>query len=100
MCLLKMSGKKKSLIKKHLVPKSYLDGSILERLWYKPLSERDNELLNKNAGYRNTAELEDPYKNAVTKEEYDKLFIRIRKRVDILEKLAKKLSKSTEKKNQ
>ena len=69
-----------------------LERTILERLGHAPLSEKENELLNKNF------ELKDDLENAATKEDYDNLFNNISNRVNILKKLVKTVADNVEKK--
>ena len=51
--------KEKDLRKKRFMPKYFSGRSFLERLGYTPLSEKENELLDKNFKYNNIDNLKD-----------------------------------------
>ena len=78
--------------------KNSLNERFLERLGHTPLSEKENEILNKNFGDKNIDKLKDDLENAVAEKEYDKLFNNINDRVSILKKLVEAVSNNVEKK--
>ena len=51
--------KEKDLRRKRFMPKYFSERSFLERLGYTPLSEKENELLEKNFKYNNIDKLKD-----------------------------------------
>ena len=77
--------------------KDFLEKNILERFGYTPLSEKENELLDKNFEYENIDKLKDDLKKAATEEDYDKLFNFINKRMNVLKKLVKTVADNVEK---
>ena len=64
-----------------------------------PLSEKENELLNRDFGYKNIDELAFAFNNTKTDEERDELFDKIVNKLSTLKKLVKIVSSETEKKN-
>ena len=93
----KNEWKEKYLGKKEFMPK-ILKKRFLSELGHAPLPEKENELLNKNFGFENIDELVEAFNNRETKEEYNKLFNRIRDRAIILKKLVKTVSNPVEEK--
>ena len=89
--------KEKDLGNKKLMP-SILRKGFLEKYDQIPLSEKENELLDRDFGYRNIDELVDVFNNTKTNEELDKLFNNIDKKLTTLKKLVKIVSDLTEKK--
>ena len=55
----KNEWKEKDLDRKEFIPKNSLNKRFLERLEHTPLSEKENEILNKNFGYKNIDKLKD-----------------------------------------
>ena len=60
----KNEWKEKDLDRKEFIPKNSLNKRFLERLEHTPLSEKENEILNKNFGYKNIDKLKDDWENA------------------------------------
>ena len=89
--------KEKDLGNKKLMP-SILRKGFLEKYDQIPLSEKENELLDRDFGYRNIDELVDVFNDTKTNEELDKLFNNIDKKLTTLKKLVKIVSDLTEKK--
>ena len=63
-----------------------------------PLSEKENELLNRDFGYKKIDELAFAFDNTKTDEERDELFDKIVNKLNIFRKLVKIVSSETEKK--
>ena len=93
----KNEWKEKYLGKEEFLPK-ILKKIFLSELGYTSLSEKGNELLNKNFGFENIDKLVEAFNNTETKEEYNKFFNRISDRAVILKKLVKTVSNPVEKK--
>ena len=72
--------------------------SFLSELGSTPLSEKENELLNKHLKFEDIDELGEAFHNIETKEEYDKLVNHTRNRAIIWKKLVKTVSNPVEKK--
>ena len=90
--------KERYLGKKEFMPKN-LEKSFLNESGHAPLSEKENELLNKNFGFEKIDELVEIFNNTKTEREYNELFNRITNRANILIKLVKTVSNSVEKNN-
>ena len=93
----KNESKERYLGKKEFTPK-ILRKSFLSELDYTPLSEEENELLNKDFKFEDIDKLAEAFINTETKEEYNKLFNRISNRAIIFKKLVKTVSNPAEKK--
>ena len=91
--------KERYLGKKEFMPKN-LEKCFLSESGHAPLSEKENELLNKNFGFEKIDELVEVFNNTKTEREYNELFNRITNRANILKKLVKTVSNSVEKKKQ
>ena len=63
-----------------------------------PLSEKENELLNRDFGYKNIDELAFAFNNTKTDEERDELFDKIVNKLNTFKKLVKIVSSESEKK--
>ena len=87
----------KYLGKENFIPK-ILKKIFLSELGYTPLSEKENELLNRNFTFESIDELVEAFNNTETKEECNNLFNRISDRAIILNKLVKTVSNHVEKK--
>ena len=94
----KNEWKERYLGKEEFMPK-ILKKSFLSELGYMPLSEKENELLNKHFMFEDIDESVEAFNNTETKEEYNKLFNGIINRAIIVKKLVKTVSNPVEKKN-
>ena len=65
-----------------------LNLSFLEKYDLTPLSEKENELLDRDFGYKDVDELVDAFNNTKTNKELDKLFDEITNKLSALKKLA------------
>ena len=65
-----------------------LNLSFLEKYDLTPLSEKENELLDRDFGYKDIDELVDAFNNTKTNKELDKLFDEITNKLSALKKLA------------
>ena len=74
MCLMKMNGKKKILMIKNICQK-LLSYFFLQKHDQASLSKKENELLNRDIGYKNIDELVLAFNNAKTNEELTKCLI-------------------------
>ena len=74
MCLMKMNGKKKILMIKNICEK-LLSYFFLQKHDQASLSKKENELLNRDIGYKNIGELVLAFNNAKTNEELTKCLI-------------------------
>ena len=89
--------KERDLSNEKLMPKTF-KLSFLEKYDHTPLSEKENELLDRDSGYRNIDELVDAFNNTKTSEELDELFNKISNKSSTLKKLVKIVPNITEKK--
>ena len=89
--------KKRDLGNGNLMPKLF-KLSLLEEHNRTPLSEKENELLDGDFGYKNIDELVDAFNNTKTNKELDKFFDRIASKLGTLKQLAKIVSNDSEKK--
>ena len=80
--------KEKDLGNKKLMP-SILRKGFLEKYDQIPLSEKENELLDRDFGYKNIDELVDGFNNTKTNEELYELFDKIANKLTTLKKLVK-----------
>ena len=78
------------------MPKTEL--SFLEKNYQTELSEKENEVLNRDFGYKNINELIFAFDNTKTDKELDELLDNIVKKLSTLTKLVKIVSNKTEKK--
>ena len=88
----KNEWKERHLSKEEFMPK-ILEKSFLSELDHASLSEKENELLNKNFGFENIDELVEAFNNTEAKEEYNKLFNPISNRAIILKKIGQNSAK-------
>ena len=65
-----------------------LNLSFSEKYDLTPLSEKENELLDRDFGYKDVDELVDAFNNTKTNKELDKLFDEITNKLSALKKLA------------
>ena len=65
-----------------------LNLSFLEKYDLTPLSEKENELLDRDFGYKDVDELVDAFNNTKANKELDKLFDEITNKLSALKKLA------------
>ena len=72
--------------------------NFLEKNNQTELSEKENDLLDRDFGYKNIDELMAAFNNTKTDEGYDKLFYKIVNRLNILEELIEAVSDITERK--
>ena len=78
--------KERDLGNKKCMPKTH-KLSFLEQHDQVPLSEKENELLDRDFGYKNIDELVVDFNNTKTDEESDKLFNNIANKLTLLKKL-------------
>ena len=71
---------------------------FLEKYDLTPLSSKENELLDRDFGYKDIDELVDAFNNTKTNKELDKLFDEITNKLSALKKLVSTVSNTTEKK--
>ena len=71
---------------------------FLSELGYTPLSQKENELLNKHFKFEDSNELVEAFNNTETKKEYKELFNRISNRAIIFKKFVKTIYNPVEKK--
>ena len=88
--------KEKYLVDENFMPKIF-KLNFLQEYNPTPLSEKENELLNRDFGYKNIDELAFAFNNTKTDEERDELFHKIVK-LSTLKKLVKMVSSETERK--
>ena len=89
--------KEKYLGNEKLMPKTF-KSSFLEESNQIPLSEKENELCDRDFGYKNIDESVLAFNNTKTDEERDELFDKIVNKLSALNKLLKIVSNETEKK--
>ena len=89
--------KEKYLVDEKFMPKIF-KLNFLQEYNPTPLSEKENELLNRDFGYKNIDELAFAFNNTKTDEEHDELFDKIVSMLNTLKKLVKTVSSETEKK--
>ena len=89
--------KEKYLVDENFMPKIF-KLNFLQEYNPTPLSEKENELLNRDFGYKNIDELAFAFNNTKTDEEHDELFDKIVNKLSSLKKLLKIVSSETEKK--
>ena len=82
---------------KKLMPKTF-KLRFLEKNNQTGLSEKENELLDRDFGYTNIDELVAAFNNIKTDEEFDELFDKIDNKLSILKNLVKIVSNKTERK--
>ena len=80
---------------KIFIPKTF-KLNFLQEYNQTPLSEKENELLNRDFGYKNMDELAFAFNNTKTDEERDELFDKIVNKLSTLKKLVKIVSSETE----
>ena len=88
---------KRDLGNKRFIPRT-LKKFFLEKYDQNPLSEKENELLDKNFEYKSIDELVDGFNNPKINEKLDESFDKITTRLNALKNLVKILSDTTEKK--
>ena len=93
----KNEWKEKDLGNEKLMPSSFKLSFVKEHNCT-PLSEKENELLDRDFGCKNIDELVNTFNNTKTNEELDKLFDKIANKLGVLKKLVKIVSGDTEKK--
>ena len=88
---------KRDLGNERFIPRT-LKKFFLEKYDQNPLSEKENELLDKNFEYKSIDELVDSFNNPKINEKLDESFDKITTRLNALKNLVKILSDTTEKK--
>ena len=88
---------KRDLGNERFIPRT-LKKFFLEKYDQNPLSEKENELLDKNFEYKSIDELVDGFNNPKINEKLDESFDKITTRLNALKNLVKILSGTTEKK--
>ena len=88
---------KRDLGNERFIPRT-LKKFFLEKYDQNPLSEKENELLDKNFEYKSIDELVDGFNNPKINEKLDESFDKITTRLNALKNLVKILSDTTEKK--
>ena len=88
---------KRNLSNERFIPRT-LKKFFSEKYDQNPLSEKENELLDKNFEYKSIDELVDGFNNPKINEKLDQSFDKITTRLNALKKLVKILSHTTEKK--
>ena len=88
---------KRNLSNERFIPRT-LKKFFLEKYDQNPLSEKENELLDKNFEYKSIDELVDGFNNPKINEKLDESFDKITTRLNALKNLVKILSGTTEKK--
>ena len=88
---------KRNISNERFIPRT-LKKFFLEKYDQNPLSEKENELLDKNFEYKSIDELVDGFNNPKINEKLDQSFDKITTRLNALKKLVKILSDTTEKK--
>ena len=93
----KNEWKEKDRGREEFLPK-IIEKIVLEKFDQIALSEKENELLDRDFGYKNIDELVDAFDNTKTDEELDELFDKITNKWTVLKKLINAVSNITEKK--
>ena len=97
MCISWKWIEKRDLGNERFIPRT-LKKFFLEKYDQNPLSEKENELLDKNFEYKSIDELVDGFNNPKINEKLDESFDKITTRLNALKNLVKILSDTTEKK--
>ena len=92
----KTEWKERDLDNKHFLPKIHKLG-FLEEHDQVPLSEKENELLDRDFGYNNIDDLVNAFNNTKNDEECNELYDRIVKKLALLKKLVNTVSNIAEK---
>ena len=78
---------RKRFVQKRIYAKVFFQKEVLEKHDRIPLSKKENELLDRDIGYKNIDELVEPFNHAETDEEFNELFDKIDNKLTTLKKL-------------
>ena len=78
---------RKRFVQKRNYTKVFFQKEVLEKHDRIPLSKKENELLDRDIGYKNIDELVEPFNHEETDEEFNELFDKIDNKLTTLKKL-------------
>ena len=78
---------RKRFVQKRIYAKVFFQKEVLEKHDRIPLSKKENELLDRDIGYKNIDELVEPFNHAETDGEFNELFDKIDNKLTTLKKL-------------
>ena len=78
---------RKRFVQKRIYAKVFFQKEVLEKHDHIPLSKKENELLDRDIGYKNIDELVEPFNHAETDGEFNELFDKIDNKLTTLKKL-------------